>query len=72
MLTKVRTILDSPLHPLHEVLVIKCNAAVAWKPNGPLVIEEIEVAPPRADEVRIKGSSGYNSSFPSPSVEVNE
>uniref|UniRef100_A0A3Q3A046 Alcohol dehydrogenase 1-like n=1 Tax=Kryptolebias marmoratus TaxID=37003 RepID=A0A3Q3A046_KRYMA len=27
---------------------------VAWEPNKPLVIEEIEVAPPQADEVRIK------------------
>uniref|UniRef100_A0A3B4AJI1 Alcohol dehydrogenase-like N-terminal domain-containing protein n=1 Tax=Periophthalmus magnuspinnatus TaxID=409849 RepID=A0A3B4AJI1_9GOBI len=35
-------------------LVIKCKAAVAWEPNKPLVIEEIEVAPPQANEVRIK------------------
>uniref|UniRef100_A0A3B4UX87 Alcohol dehydrogenase 1 n=1 Tax=Seriola dumerili TaxID=41447 RepID=A0A3B4UX87_SERDU len=35
-------------------LVIKCRAAVAWEPNKPLVIEEIEVAPPQANEVRIK------------------
>ncbi|XP_071327380.1 alcohol dehydrogenase 1-like [Trachinotus anak] len=34
--------------------VIKCKAAVAWEPNKPLVIEEVEVAPPQADEVRIK------------------
>ncbi|XP_037551041.1 alcohol dehydrogenase 1-like [Nematolebias whitei] len=34
--------------------VIKCKAAVAWEPNKPLVIEEIEVAPPEANEVRIK------------------
>uniref|UniRef100_A0A3B4UXN8 Alcohol dehydrogenase 1 n=1 Tax=Seriola dumerili TaxID=41447 RepID=A0A3B4UXN8_SERDU len=34
--------------------VIKCRAAVAWEPNKPLVIEEIEVAPPQANEVRIK------------------
>ncbi|KAM8939409.1 alcohol dehydrogenase 1-like [Pelodytes ibericus] len=34
--------------------VIKCKAAVAWKANKPLVIEEIEVAPPKAKEVRIK------------------
>uniref|UniRef100_A0A3Q4AN90 Enoyl reductase (ER) domain-containing protein n=1 Tax=Mola mola TaxID=94237 RepID=A0A3Q4AN90_MOLML len=33
---------------------IKCKAAVAWEPNKPLVIEEIEVAPPEANEVRIK------------------
>ncbi|XP_038584578.1 alcohol dehydrogenase 1-like isoform X4 [Micropterus salmoides] len=34
--------------------VIKCKAAVAWEPNKPLVIEQIEVAPPQANEVRIK------------------
>uniref|UniRef100_A0A8C6UVR1 Enoyl reductase (ER) domain-containing protein n=1 Tax=Neogobius melanostomus TaxID=47308 RepID=A0A8C6UVR1_9GOBI len=34
--------------------VIKCKAAVAWAANQPLVIEEIEVAPPQANEVRIK------------------
>ncbi|KAM6946219.1 alcohol dehydrogenase 1-like [Aplochiton taeniatus] len=34
--------------------VIKCKAAVAWEPNKPLVMEEIEVAPPQANEIRIK------------------
>ncbi|XP_006629838.1 alcohol dehydrogenase 1-like [Lepisosteus oculatus] len=34
--------------------IIKCKAAVAWEPNKPLSIEEIEVAPPQAHEVRIK------------------
>ncbi|XKL68683.1 hypothetical protein PGB90_006452 [Kerria lacca] len=34
--------------------VIKCRAAVAWKPKTTLSIEEIEVAPPKAGEVRIK------------------
>ncbi|KAL7379912.1 hypothetical protein ABVT39_008349 [Epinephelus coioides] len=34
--------------------VIKCKAAVAWEPKKPLVIEEIEVAPPKANEIRIK------------------
>ncbi|XP_029973572.1 alcohol dehydrogenase 1-like [Salarias fasciatus] len=34
--------------------VIRCKAAVAWEPNKPLVIEEIEVAPPQANEVRVK------------------
>ncbi|XP_023556374.1 alcohol dehydrogenase class-3 [Octodon degus] len=34
--------------------VIKCKAAVAWEPGKPLSIEEIEVAPPKAHEVRIK------------------
>ncbi|XP_037551055.1 alcohol dehydrogenase 1-like isoform X2 [Nematolebias whitei] len=34
--------------------VIKCKAAVAWEPNKPLVIEEVEVEPPQEKEVRIK------------------
>lgn len=33
---------------------IKCKAAVAYEPNKALVIETIEVAPPKANEVRIK------------------
>ncbi|PRT54166.1 S-(hydroxymethyl)glutathione dehydrogenase [Wickerhamiella sorbophila] len=33
---------------------IKCKAAVAWAAGKPLEIEEIEVAPPKAHEVRIK------------------
>ncbi|KAM3937179.1 alcohol dehydrogenase 1-like [Leptodactylus fuscus] len=33
---------------------IKCKAAVCWGPKQPLSIEEIEVAPPKAHEVRIK------------------
>ncbi|KAK6938318.1 Alcohol dehydrogenase, N-terminal [Dillenia turbinata] len=34
--------------------VIRCRAAVAWEAGKPLVIEEVEVAPPQAMEVRIK------------------
>ncbi|XP_022919940.1 alcohol dehydrogenase class-3 [Onthophagus taurus] len=34
--------------------VIKCKAAVAWAAKEPLSLEEIEVAPPKANEVRIK------------------
>ncbi|XP_046969077.1 alcohol dehydrogenase class-3 [Vanessa cardui] len=34
--------------------VIKCKAAVAWEAGKPLSIEEIEVDPPKAGEVRIK------------------
>ncbi|XP_075465440.1 alcohol dehydrogenase 1-like [Ascaphus truei] len=34
--------------------VIKCKAAVAWEASKPLSIEEVEVAPPKAHEVRIK------------------
>lgn len=33
---------------------IKCRAAVAWEAGKPLTIEEIEVAPPKAHEVRVK------------------
>ncbi|XP_029453258.1 alcohol dehydrogenase 1-like [Rhinatrema bivittatum] len=33
--------------------VIKCKAAIAWGPNK-LSVEEIEVAPPKAHEVRVK------------------
>uniref|UniRef100_A0A8C5Y001 All-trans-retinol dehydrogenase [NAD(+)] ADH7 n=1 Tax=Microcebus murinus TaxID=30608 RepID=A0A8C5Y001_MICMU len=36
------------------VQVIKCKAAVLWEQNKPFSIEEIEVAPPKAKEVRIK------------------
>ncbi|XP_004462028.1 all-trans-retinol dehydrogenase [NAD(+)] ADH1B-like [Dasypus novemcinctus] len=34
--------------------VIKCKAAVLWELKKPLSIEEVEVAPPKAYEVRIK------------------
>nr|XP_023677965.1 alcohol dehydrogenase 1-like [Paramormyrops kingsleyae] len=34
--------------------VIRCKAAVAWGLSQPLVMEEIEVAPPKEREVRIK------------------
>ncbi|KAK6115012.1 hypothetical protein DH2020_007281 [Rehmannia glutinosa] len=34
--------------------VIKCKAAVAWEAGKPLVIEEVEVAPPQKMEVRLK------------------
>ncbi|XP_069834466.1 alcohol dehydrogenase 1-like isoform X2 [Dendropsophus ebraccatus] len=34
--------------------VIKCRAAVAWSAGQPLTIEEVEVQPPKAHEVRIK------------------
>lgn len=33
---------------------ITCKAAVAWKAGEPLSIEEVQVAPPKAGEVRIK------------------
>lgn len=34
--------------------MISCRAAVAWEEKKPLTIETIEVAPPKAGEVRIK------------------
>ncbi|XP_046830988.1 alcohol dehydrogenase class-3 [Vespa crabro] len=34
--------------------IIKCKAAIAWKEKQPLSIEEVEVSPPKAHEVRIK------------------
>ncbi|KAL0924436.1 hypothetical protein M5K25_005266 [Dendrobium thyrsiflorum] len=34
--------------------VIRCKAAVAWEAGKPLVIEEVDVAPPEAMEVRLK------------------
>ncbi|KNA21417.1 hypothetical protein SOVF_043520 [Spinacia oleracea] len=35
-------------------LVIPCKAAVAWEVGKPLVIEQVEVAPPQTLEVRVK------------------
>ncbi|KAL8167607.1 hypothetical protein V2J09_009106 [Rumex salicifolius] len=34
--------------------VIRCKAAVAWEAGKPLVMEQVDVAPPLKDEVRIK------------------
>ncbi|XP_062561506.1 alcohol dehydrogenase class-3-like [Armigeres subalbatus] len=34
--------------------VITCKAAVAWEPKKPLSLETIEVAPPKAGEIRVK------------------
>jgi len=34
--------------------VIKCKAAVCWGAGEPLKLEDVEVEPPRAHEVRIK------------------
>uniref|UniRef100_A0A8C0NNI6 Alcohol dehydrogenase 5 (class III), chi polypeptide n=3 Tax=Canis lupus TaxID=9612 RepID=A0A8C0NNI6_CANLF len=49
--------------------VIKCKAAVAWEAGKPLSIEEVEVAPPKAHEVRIKIMVTLSSHFTSHSVE---
>lgn len=37
-----------------EGKVITCKAAIAWEAKTPLVIEEVEVHPPKAHEVRVK------------------
>ncbi|KAK5857028.1 hypothetical protein PBY51_010297 [Eleginops maclovinus] len=37
-----------------EGKVIRCRAAVAWEAGKPLVMEEVEVAPPKSGEVRLK------------------
>uniref|UniRef100_A0A3P8UE33 S-(hydroxymethyl)glutathione dehydrogenase n=1 Tax=Cynoglossus semilaevis TaxID=244447 RepID=A0A3P8UE33_CYNSE len=34
--------------------VIRCRAAVAWGAGRPLEVEEVEVSPPKAGEVRVK------------------
>lgn len=33
---------------------IRCRAAIAWKAGAPLSVEEVDVAPPKAGEVRVK------------------
>ena len=33
---------------------IKCKAAVCWGAGEPLKVEDVEVAPPRGHEVRIR------------------
>lgn len=40
--------------PLCGLQVIKCRAAVAWEAGKPPSIEDVEVAPPKVHEVRIK------------------
>ena len=34
--------------------IIECRAAVAWEPKKPLSVETIQVAPPKAHEVRLR------------------
>lgn len=38
----------------HQGKTIKCKAAVAWNPKQPLEICEIDVAPPKQGEIRVK------------------
>lgn len=51
-----RHLFEDPLTELIFLLfqTITCKAAVAWEPKKPLSIETVEVAPPKAGEVRIK------------------
>ena len=42
------------VHPSPPPQVITCRAAVAWEAKKPLVIETIEVQPPKSGEVRVK------------------
>ena len=37
-----------------QVQSIKCKAAIAWGPGQPLSIEEVDVMPPQAGEVRVR------------------
>ena len=37
-----------------EGKTITCKAAVAWEPNQPLDVTDVEVAAPQAGEVRVK------------------
>ncbi len=55
----VRTHLCSPCSTIRtsvmaQVQSIKCKAAIAWGPGQPLSIEEVEVMPPQAGEVRVR------------------
>ncbi|XP_008797217.1 alcohol dehydrogenase-like 6 [Phoenix dactylifera] len=43
--------MSSPIKPPG---VITCKAAVAWGPGEPLVLEEVEVDPPKPMEIRVK------------------
>lgn len=45
-----------PSLPNARTQVISCRAAVAWAPKDPLSLETVDVAPPKAGEVRVKVS----------------
>uniref|UniRef100_A0A8C7C8I6 Alcohol dehydrogenase class-3 n=1 Tax=Neovison vison TaxID=452646 RepID=A0A8C7C8I6_NEOVI len=49
--------------------VIKCKAKVAWEAGQPLSIKEVELAPPKAPEVRINIIVILSSHLTSHSVE---
>ena len=43
---------------------ITCKAAVAWEAKKPLDVTDIQVAPPKAGEVRVKVKSMLRCSIP--------
>ena len=45
---------EAPLSFANLPQTITCKAAIAWGPGQELSYEDVEVAPPRAHEVRIK------------------
>jgi S-(hydroxymethyl)glutathione dehydrogenase/alcohol dehydrogenase len=51
---KEHSIYLKPTMSSTEGQTITCKAAVAWEAGKDLVIEDVEVLPPRAHEVRIK------------------
>lgn len=56
----------TPAHtasPLPFFQVIRCRAAVAWAAGKSLSVEEIEVAPPKAREVRVKVKAHFTFLF---------
>src|SRR5690606_24311152 len=48
--------LPLPILPTEKVMaeMIKSKAAIAWGPGKPLSIEEVDVMPPQAGEVRVR------------------
>ncbi|CAL1361591.1 unnamed protein product [Linum trigynum] len=51
---KTQTLVPEPTMSSSVGLIIPCKAAVAWEAGKPLVMEQVEVAPPQALEVRIQ------------------
>lgn len=54
IISKIHIIFGKLTSRYQKFKVIKCKAAVAWAAKEPLSIETIEVAPPKAGEVRVK------------------
>jgi Zn-dependent alcohol dehydrogenase len=45
---------NDDIHDLRKLRLTRAQAAVAWEAGKDLSIEDIEVAPPKANEVRIQ------------------